>query len=186
MKYMEEFSSLTNTNEKTAYISDMLRFCSEQVLDNNNQSLEQALIESENRLQEANARIARAKEFYLEAKAEAETAEKRAKKDIYRRMQTVRDRIYAIGETVSLAGEKIQSNSRYKVSADELNNIIDSVGEIINQLKELDLWTEGDYIPSLNRVVKKETPRKTSSKKKKPVVEENAIEIGIQQKMDLE
>ena len=186
MNYMEEFSSLTNTKEKAAYISDLLRFCSEQVLDSSKQDLERALVESENRLKDANARIARAKEFYLEAKAEAETAEKRAKKDIYRHMQAVRDRVYAVGETASLAGEKIQSNSRYKVSADELNNIIDSVEAIITELQKLDLWNEGDFIPPLNRVTKKEAPRRTSHKKKNTVVEETAAESCIQQMMNLE
>lgn len=185
MNYLEEYSELNDRKERLSFLSNLLSFCSQKVL-YEDQELEMALEENEKRLREANARIARAKEVYLEAKADVESAEKRTKREVYKQLQTVRDRIYAIGETASLAGEKMQGSAKYKVSADELNNIIDSVSAIIDELRTLDLWREGDYVPPLKKIDKNVEPKKSSRKKKSLPAEDNFAEAGIQQQLTLE
>ena len=179
----DEYSQLTSADEQNQFLSDLLRFAAEKVVERKverceDDSLKEELQRTQEELHRANSRIENAKEYVRELKSDAESADKRIRKELYKNLQTVRDRIIAILEIAISAGDRIEGNSRAKVSLTELNNIIAAADSIIREMKALDLWTDADESPEVKTFREKTPAKKKSpsaeakSKKQPPVVEE--------------
>ena len=177
-QFVDEYSQLSSAAEQNQYIAEMLSFAADRVSAGNGharekEALQEELKKTQEELRKTEARIESAKEYVRDLKAEAESADRRVRKEIYRNLQIVRDRVYAIIETSVAAGERVEENSRSKVSLTELNNIIVAVDTIIRELRTRDLWTELDAMPDVRAFKKKEPVRKKRTTETGPGGEKN-------------
>lgn len=175
--FKDEFLNLGSLEEKDRFLADLLQFAADQVASRQASAeaaeIRKELQQKQEELDKANATIARAREFYREAKEDAATAEKRAQKEICRNLQIARDRLCAVIETAMNAGMRMEGNSRAKVTFDELNNVIFAANSVIDELQRLNLWTEADIRPEV-----RELKKPTASRKSK-VKESNTAHVSV-------
>ena len=167
--FYEEYEKKYSEQEKSQYLISMLNFVINELTarqkenQNDVERLKAELQYTKEELNKANNTIERARGLYRQAKEDVEMAGRRAKKENYKDLQIVRDRVCAIIEIATTAGKRMEKDGRSKLSIEELNNILNASNSIIEEMINLELWTESDEKPEI-REFKAKGIKKTSNK----------------------
>lgn len=165
LEYSKEYNQLRSEQEKKQYLTSMLVFVANELAAKEEdtqidiEKLKAELECTKEELSKANDIIERARILYREAKEDVDTASRRTRKEIYRNLQIVRDRICAIIEIATSAGERMEKDGRARLNMEELNNILNAADSIIEEMKNLELWTESDEKPEIREYKSKDSKR---------------------------
>ena len=165
LEYSKEYNLLRSEQEKKQYLTSMLGFVANELAAKEEdtqiyiEKLKAELKCTKEELSKANNTIDRARILYQEAKEDIDTASRRTRKEIYKDLQIVRDRICAIIEIATSAGERMEKDGRARLNIEELNNILNAAGSIIGEMENLELWTESDEKPEIREYKSKDSKR---------------------------
>ena len=143
---IKEYRSLNSDKEKLQFFEEALSLIGE-IHRNDTAAIANLKAECD----ALNSKVSRASALIKDAQNEAELSRKAAISDTRKKLQIVRDRLFAIISTAKALEVQTNGQGEREVMSDMLNNIVASVDIIANELATAGLWDHSEGMP----VVKK-------------------------------
>jgi hypothetical protein len=139
---INEYKLLISNNEKQQFFEEMLSLI-DNMHHNDIETIAKLTIESD----ELRSKVSRASALIEDAQSEAKRSHKAAISDARKKLQIVRDRLFAIVSTTKSLEVQINGQGERNVMIDTLNNIVASVDIISNELVAAGLWDINEDLP---------------------------------------
>ena len=98
---------------------------------------------------------------------------------LYKSFERVRDRIGDLAETIEKIGTRMYASSKgKKITPEEINSILDSIGIVVEEMKYNDMWKESDPVPSIAHI-NKPAPQKAKTAQEQPQNLFSEIDKGL-------